>query len=91
MVKVEYNIIEQAKTNSIQDAVFNYLETLPETLEHGIKKEMLIEKFNKSPETYFSKKRYSLLRPAKEYRFVSDTKENSYVFYKNGFVQCSLM
>jgi hypothetical protein len=89
MVKIKKNIIEEVKPNSIQDTFFNYLESLPDALDNGVSKEMLIEKFNKSPETYFSKKRYSLLRPIKEYKFVCDTKDKSYVFYKNGFVECT--
>lgn len=53
MVRINENIIEEAKTNTIQDSFYNYLEHLPESLHGGIKKETLVEKFNRSPEIYF--------------------------------------
>jgi hypothetical protein len=87
MVKVTRNIIEEIAVNAIQDTFFNYLDSLPDILNSEIPKEMLIEKFYKSPDTYFSKKRYTLLRPEKEYVFVKDTKDSCFIFYKNGFVE----
>jgi len=89
IVKVEKNVVEKVNVTTVQDSLFNYLDSLRQQLENGITREMLIEKFNKSPETYFSKKRFSLLRPQKPYQFVKDTKDHCYVFYQNGYVECS--
>jgi hypothetical protein len=89
MVRIQNNIIEEVKTNTIQDIFFEYLNSLPPMLDCDIPRDLLIEKFNKSPETYFSKKRFSLLRSNSKYKFMTDTKNSCFIYFQNGFVECT--
>ncbi|WP_336516454.1 DUF5906 domain-containing protein [Pollutibacter soli] len=89
MVKRNNNIIEPVSIHEIQDVFFDHIKEFPDELPGGLSKEMLIEKFNKSPDTYFSTKRFSLLRSDTQFEFLEDSMTSAYFFYRNGYVECT--
>ena len=88
-VKIENNILEQVSQVIIQDAVIDFLKSLPDALPNEVSKAVLLEKIRKGRETFFSKGFYSMLKNEVKFIFCTDTKDISFVFYKNGFVKCS--
>lgn len=88
-VRLEKNIIQRVSITTIQDSFFRYLKSLPEKLNDEISREILIEKFTKGRETYFSHGNLSLLRNDKDFELCADTKEASFIFFRNGFIKCT--
>lgn len=88
-VKIDNNILEQISQVVIQDTVIDFLRSLPDALPLEVSKAVLLEKIRKGRETYFSKGFFSMLKNEKKFIFCTDTKDISFVFYKNGFVKCT--
>lgn len=86
-IRIEHNIITQVQPHQIQDHFLRYIDALPETIAAGIKREYLKTKIYKAPENYCSIKRLSLLKCGEVF-FNEDTKCESFIYYKNGFVKC---
>ncbi|MEI6765059.1 MAG: BT4734/BF3469 family protein [Bacteroidota bacterium] len=88
-VSVQDQIIQEVSVTHIQDAFINYLEGLPENLGEGITKESIIGKIYRNPSHYFCDKRLNLLKPKQPFVFNYDTKDECYIYYRNGFVKCT--
>ncbi|MDQ3190613.1 MAG: DUF6371 domain-containing protein [Bacteroidota bacterium] len=86
-VKLEKRVIKQVTITQIQDYFINYLKSLPNELGKGLKSKMIIDKFYKNPAYYFCHNRLSLLTPNEPITFNTDTKNESFIYFKNGFVK----
>ncbi len=87
-IKIQNNVITQVQPHQIQDDFLRYINALPDTISGGIKREYLKTKIYKAPENYCSIKRLSLLQCG-NFFFNVDTKTESFIYYKNGFVRCN--
>lgn len=89
-VKIKSRIIEEVSITQIQDEVIEYIKTIDQKIlnEDGITRDELLSKFYTSPGIFFSDKKLSMLGVEKNLVFNADTKENSFIYYKNGFVKC---
>ncbi|MBW8334855.1 MAG: hypothetical protein K0M40_22755 [Prolixibacteraceae bacterium] len=90
-VKIKKRIIEEATVHGIADDVMRYIDSIDESflIEDGISREELASKFYTSPAIFFNDKKLSMLGVEADLVLNSDTKENSYIYYQNGFVKCS--
>jgi hypothetical protein len=88
-VRITDQIIEEVTVTLIQDAFIKYLEGLPYEVDHGITRESLISKFYRNPSHYFCENRLNLLRPRELYEFQKDSKEECFIYFRNGFVKCT--
>lgn len=80
-------IIEIVEVHHVQDYFMEYLENCNEDIfKTENEKEELIETFYRAPSHYFNEKRLTLLNPKEMIKFNLDTKKQSYIYYKNGFV-----
>ncbi len=89
IVKIANNVLEKVAPVQVQDTFFRLLELLPDEIHDKIPRQLLKEKFTRGRETYFSYGNLSLLKNDKDYTFCKDTKDEVYIFYKNGFVSCT--
>lgn len=83
-VKIDKKIIAEVTITQIQDYFIAYLKTL--IIEPAIGK-LLIDKFYKNPAYYFCTNRLSLLNPNDKIVFNADTQNESFTYFKNGFVR----
>ncbi len=81
------NVLTQVSTKAMQDEFLKLLEDLPEKLDDYVSKKDLIEKFYRNPGQYFSEARFSLLRPTAPIEFVTDTKDKSFLFFRNAYIE----
>lgn len=88
-VRIKDHIIEEIPIHRIQDEVIEYINSISEENLEGITKEELLSKFVTSPAIYFNEKKLSILGIEKNLVFNSDDKDTGYIYYKNGYVQCS--
>jgi hypothetical protein len=88
-VQLQSNVITQVTKLKIQDCFFEYLETLPYELSNGITKKVLKEKMFNNPQNFFCDNRLSLLKNNEPFIFNEDTKNECFIYYKNGFVSCT--
>jgi len=86
-IQIINNVIEQVQIPFIQDFVLKYVEYY-ENPEKTIN-ELVLSKFYSSPGTYFHDKKFSLLMPEPNLVLNKDEKETCYIYYRNGFVECS--
>lgn len=86
-IRNQNNILSPVTMNQIQDDFFDQLESLPDELEDGVRKDLLKEKFYRTPSQYFNEARFNLLKPTEPLIFVKDTKINAYLFFKNAFIK----
>lgn len=89
LVKIQDNIVEQVTPVHIQDYFFKWLESLPAIIDENPLRDLIKEKFAKGRETFFSNGSLSMLRNDREFNFCVDTKDEAYIFYKNGYVKCT--
>ena len=87
-IQLKENVIKEVTILQIQDYFFNYLELLKEELAHGVTKKSLKEKIYNNPKNYFCDNRLSLLISKEKIIFNADTKNECFIYYKNGFVKC---
>lgn len=87
-IKVQSNIIEQVNKIQIQDAFFKYLDSLPEK-DNSISNEQIKNKFLKGIDSYFSANFLARLGTLPNLEFVKDTKEKSFLFFRNCYVEVS--
>lgn len=83
-VKIDKKIISEVTITQIQDYFISYLKSL--VTEPGTGK-LLIDKFYKNPAYYFCTNRLSLLNPNDKIIFNVDTQNESFTYFKNGFVR----
>lgn len=95
-VKVKSNVIKQVTNQQILDDLIEYIDSLPEILlckhngkVYNIPKGLLKEKIFRCPQNYCSPQKLALLKNKDEIIFNSDTKNDSFIYYKNGFVICT--
>jgi hypothetical protein len=88
-VKITDQVITEVSVTLIQDDFVKYLEGLPQQLTKGVTKEYLISKFYRNPSHYFCENRLNLLRPKSPYIFNTDTKDECFIYFQNGFVSCT--
>ena len=86
-VKLEKRVIKQVTITQIQDYFIAYLKGLPNELGKGLKSKMIIDKFYKNPAYYFCPNRLSLLTPNEPIIFNTDSQNDSFIYFKNGFVK----
>lgn len=91
---VTNRIICQVPATIIQDAVIDYIQNLSYDAadnkhSSGITKEELLGKFYTSPTTYINERKLSLLGTISDLKVMADSKEKSYIYYSNGFVEVS--
>ena len=87
-VKVQNNIVQEVQTQHIQDNFLDYVKALPDKPEKQITKQDLHRKALNNLETLFGKTLLSTLRNDRDFEFNTDKKNESFVYYKNGFVKC---
>ncbi len=90
-VLIKDKVIDIVAKHRIKDEVINYINQLPDGFlkKDGIRKDELLGKFYTSPGIYFSEIKFSLLMPEPDLILNQDTKEESFIYYKNGFVVCT--
>lgn len=88
-VRVEKQIVSEVTTIQIQDYFISWIKSLPSKLEYDINRNFLIEKFYKSPSTYFCESKLSLLKSETEIIFNGDAKTESFIYYQNGYIRCT--
>lgn len=86
-VKINKKIIAEVTITQIQDYFISYLKTLGSAPETESESKVLIDKFYKNPAFYFCTNRLSLLVPNDKIVFNSDTQNESFTYFKNGFVK----
>lgn len=87
-VHVKDNIVREVQLQNVQDAFLNHLKTLPEKIDKHVTRDALESLIIKKSETLFGKQRLSFLTVDEPINFNKDTKNESFVYYKNGFVKC---
>jgi hypothetical protein len=96
-IKIKRRIIEEITVHAITDEVIKFIESIDETCLHDnevspekkLTREILLSKFYTSPAIFFNDKKLSMLGIQPDLVLNADTKEFSYIYYKNGFVKCS--
>ncbi|MBD1364400.1 hypothetical protein IDJ77_11325 [Mucilaginibacter sp. ZT4R22] len=91
-VRIENSrVVKRVTITVVVDTFFDYLDEKEYYLddEETLTRDMLKEKFLKSPGTYFKEDKLYRLKPETPIEFNRDTLENKYIYYKNGFVQIS--
>ncbi|MDP2174627.1 MAG: hypothetical protein Q8K70_01815 [Bacteroidota bacterium] len=90
-IHLKNGIIKEVSIDDIQSVFIKYLDSLPNKLKYKEitfdKKYITDEVFEKNA-TFFSKSKLSLL-PASNIVLNKDTKEKAFLYYQNGFVECS--
>lgn len=88
-IQLKETVIKEVTVLQIQDYFFSYLDSLPDELSNGIYKKSLKEKIYNNPKNYFCDNRLSLLINKEPIVFNTDTKNECFIYYKNGFVKCN--
>lgn len=90
-ILITQRVIEEIQVTRIQDEVMSYINSLSDDFlfDTGIKRSELESKFYTSPVIFFNERKLSMLGPEPNLLFNSDTKENAFIYYSNGFVKCS--
>lgn len=89
IVKMVNNVLSPVAPVQVQDMFFKLIAALPEKIHNDIPTFMLKEKFVKGRETYFSAGNLSLLKNDTSFTFCKDTKDEVFIFYKNGYIRCN--
>lgn len=90
-IRITKNLIKEVTLTEIQDFVLHEIERafskgIPMEANHEISKEMLLNAFYRSPQTYFSKHKLSLLG-TESITINQDQLDVAYFYFKNGFVE----
>ncbi|MFW6352739.1 MAG: DUF3854 domain-containing protein [Bacteroidota bacterium] len=86
-IRIVDNRIYEVSETHIQDFVIRHLKKLPEgDLGQDVTKEEILSVLYQNPQNYFSKNKLCTLE-SKELNVNKDTKETSYVYFRNGFVK----
>lgn len=90
-VQIKNKVIEEVAKHRIKDEVLRYIGKLPKEYldKEQTKLHDLLSKFYTSPAIYFSETKFSLLMPEADLVLSEDTKDECYIYYKNGFVICT--
>jgi len=90
-VLIKNGIIEEISITQCQDDIIKYINSIEGKCltESGITREELLSKFYTSPGIYFNDKKLSLLGVEPALELNSDTKKSCFIYYSNGFVECT--
>lgn len=90
IIQIINNLIIKVSKNYIQDSFINFIKSIPEKLFKAdlLTADFLIEKIYKSPSTYFSDEKFSLLTLNEAIILNEDTHEKAFFYFQNGFVEC---
>jgi len=88
-VQLNDQIVSEVTMTKMQDTFINYINDLPSVLHEAIKKDELLTKFYTNPGLFFNSNKLTLLKPDKEIIFNKDSKDECFIYYKNGFVRCT--
>lgn len=86
---IENRILRQATVTDMQDAVYNWLDQLPQVIDekYGLNKRMIKEKIHKGVSSFFSTQRLYILKPKERIEFQRDNYQEKYMYFKNGFLR----
>lgn len=91
-VRIENSrVVKKVSVTVVVDAFFDFLDEKEPWLDDNgtLHRDMLKEKFLKSPGSYFKEDKLSRLKPENPIEFNKDTLTEKFVYYKNGFVRIS--
>lgn len=92
-IKITDNVIKKVTNQQILDELIDHINSLPEEIEdegnNKIKKHLLKEKIFKSPQNYNSDQKLAQLKNKEELILNLDTKNECFIYFKNGFVLCT--
>lgn len=93
-IRISNNRIKEVTNTEIQDFVIYEINEIfkngpPSGSEKGITKEMVLNAFYRSPQTYFSKHKLSLLG-TEDIIINQDTLDTAFFYFLNGFVEVSV-
>ena len=86
-IKIKNQIVSEVTIKQIQDEFIEYVKNLNTKQVNEEIKGAIIEKFYKNIGFYFNENRLSLLKHNEPFTFNCDTKSESFVYYKNGYVK----
>ncbi|MDY0199374.1 MAG: hypothetical protein RBR40_00150 [Tenuifilaceae bacterium] len=87
-IRIIDNIIEEVDRSVIQNEFVNYVKKHHKP-PIGIDKKQIIQLLHSGSSNYFSDSKLSFLFPENEIVYNSDTKDECYIYYRNGFVKCT--
>jgi len=85
-IRNQNNVISEVTEDDIKDFVIQFVDNLPDNLTPVITKRDLLGKFMKGNFVYFGKGALSYIKLV-EIKFHRDTKDEAFVYYKNGIVK----
>ncbi|MEI6060502.1 MAG: hypothetical protein WCR72_07315 [Bacteroidota bacterium] len=88
-VRIVNKVIEEVTKHKMKDSVIQYVKKLPIDQKNKGLHSFILSKFYTSPALYFSETKFSLLMPEPDMVMNEDTKDECYIYYKNGFVICT--
>jgi len=90
-IRITKNLIKEVTITEIQDFVISYIEEAfiketPKDAEQDISKDMVLNAFYRSPQTYFSKYKLSLLG-TESITVNQDSSDTGYFYFRNGYIE----
>lgn len=84
-------IIDQVSITQIQDHIIRKIKELPDEFweKEGTRQSQILTKLHAAPTVYFSKQKFSLIEPEKNLILNRDTRDKCFIYYRNGFVECT--
>lgn len=89
LVRIENNIVSETDIAGIQNLVNQYVESLPENISENKTKVDLHELLIKGINVYINYDRLNYYIPHNRIEFLQDSKDESFFFFRNGFVEVS--
>lgn len=87
IVRIKNNIVEEVTPQQIIDTFIDYINQYPDNFEDGVMRDQLVNKIYGSLGTYFSDRILYRMRSDKPIVFNEDTKDESFFYYRNGYVK----
>lgn len=90
LVRVQNNLVEEVNAKKVMDAFDAHLHKLPNVLNDGTPRELILDKIYKAESTYFGTMLYRLapqVASGENWEFNEDTQNSSFFYYKNGYVR----
>jgi hypothetical protein len=86
-IRIVDNVIEEVDVSVIQNELLNYVRESHKA-PFGVKREQIIQMLHTGSGNYFSDTKLNFLYP-RQIEFCSDTRNECYIYYRNGFVKCN--
>ncbi len=89
IVHIDKNVVQEVTPQQVVDSFIDYIEQYPLNLgnDEGVMRDQLINKIYGSIGTYFSEKILYRMRSDKPIVFNEDSKDESFFYYRNGYVR----